>query len=299
MIEIRDVSKSFETVTALRSVNLELKDGEVFGLIGTNGAGKSTLLRILAGILRPDAGQVFADGTPIYEMPETKKEIFYVSDDQYFFPNATPAEMIRYYRTFYPAFDTEKMTETLEDFGLDKTRKIATFSKGMKRQVMLLAGVFSGAKYLLLDETFDGLDPVMRQAAKSLIAGRMVDGGLTPVIASHNLRELEDICDRVGLLHEGGILLSKDLMELRSGIHRVQCVLKEGMRARDLAGLDIIRRESRGRVNILTVRGEEEEIRHLIEGYEPVFYEMLPLSLEEIFISETEVAGYDIKALIF
>ncbi len=299
MIEIRDVSKSFGEIEAVRSVSLDIQDGEVFGLVGTNGAGKSTLLRILAGIYRADTGSVTVDGMPVFEQPDTKSLMFYVSDDQFFFMNATPEDMIRYYRAFYPAFDTVKMTETLEDFGLRKDRKISTFSKGMKRQLMLLCGIFSGAKYLLFDETFDGLDPVMRQAAKSLIAGRMLDGGVTPVITSHNLREIEDICDHVGILHEGDVILSKDLLSLRSGTHRVQCVLPDGMKVRDIEGLTILQRENRGKVQILTVRGEEEQIRNIIEGCAPVFYEMLPLSLEEIFISETEVAGYDIKALIF
>ena len=150
-----------------------------------------------------------------------------------------------------------------------------------------------------MDETFDGLDPVMRQAAKSLLATNMVDKGQTPVIASHNLRELEDICDHVGLLHKGGILLSKDLLSLREEIHRVQLVLREGMLLRDITGLDIIKKESRGKLITLTVRGDEAEIRGRIEAMEPIYYEIIPLSLEEIFISETEVAGYELKSLIF
>ena len=299
MITAQQLTKRFDDVTALDGIDLVMEEGEVFGLIGTNGAGKSTFFRMLAGIIRPDEGTLRVDGEAVFENENVKRKIFYISDDQYSFLNATPAEMAEYYRLFYPAFDRERLYRILDDFGLDKTRKIKTFSKGMKKQVFLLIGICSGAKYLLMDETFDGLDPVMRQAAKSLLATNMVDAGQTPVIASHNLRELEDICDHVGLLHKGGILLSQDLIALRAGLHRIQLVLKEGMLIRELTGLDIVKKENRGKVHTLTVRGSEEEIRKVIESYDPVFYEIIPLSLEEIFISETEVAGYELKSLIF
>ncbi|MBE5997316.1 MAG: ABC transporter ATP-binding protein [Lachnospiraceae bacterium] len=299
MITAQQLTKRFDDVTAVNGIDLVMEEGQVFGLIGTNGAGKSTFFRMLAGIIRPDEGTIRVDGEAVFENEAVKRKLFYISDDQFSFANATPEEMAEYYRLFYPAFDCERLYKILDDFGLDKKRKIKTFSKGMKKQASLLTGICSGAKYLLLDETFDGLDPVMRQAAKSLLASNMIDAGQTPIIASHNLRELEDICDHVGLLHKGGILLSKDLITLREGLHRIQLVLKEGMRIRDLTGIDIIKKENRGKVYTLTVRGDETDIRRVIESYEPVFYEVIPLSLEEIFISETEVAGYELKSLIF
>ena len=299
MITAQQLTKRFDDVTAVNGIDLVMEEGQVFGLIGTNGAGKSTFFRMLAGIIRPDEGTIRVDGEAVFENEAVKRKLFYISDDQFSFANATPEEMAEYYRLFYPAFDCERLYKILDDFGLDKKRKIKTFSKGMKKQASLLTGICSGAKYLLLDETFDGLDPVMRQAAKSLLASNMIDAGQTPIIASHNLRELEDICDHVGLLHKGGILLSKDLISLREGLHRIQLVLKEGMRIRDLTGIDIIKKENRGKVYTLTVRGDETDIRRVIESYEPVFYEVIPLSLEEIFISETEVAGYELKSLIF
>ena len=298
MITAQKLTKRFDDVVAVNGIDLTMEEGQVYGLVGTNGAGKSTFFRMLAGIIRPDEGEIRVDGEPVFENESTKRKIFYISDDQFSFLNATPEEMAEYYRIFYPGFDRERLYKIFEDFGLDKKRKIKTFSKGMKKQVFLLIGICSGAKYLLMDETFDGLDPVMRQAAKSLLAGNLIDHGQTPVIASHNLRELEDICDHVGIMHKGGVLLSKDLLTLRQGIHRVQLVLPESMRLRDLAGLDILKKESRGKVITLTVRGEEKEIENIIESYDPVFYEMIPLSLEEIFISETEVAGYELKSLI-
>ena len=299
MITAQQLTKRFDDVVAVNAIDLEIEESQVFGLIGTNGAGKSTFFRMLAGIVRPDGGILHVDGEPAFENETVKRNIFYISDDQFSFPNATPEEMGKYYELLYPEFDRQRLHKIYDDFGLDEKRKIKTFSKGMKKQVFLLAGICSGAKYLLMDETFDGLDPVMRQAAKSLLATNMVDKGQTPVIASHNLRELEDICDHVGLLHKGGILLSKDLLSLREEIHRVQLVLREGMLLRDITGLDIIKKESRGKLITLTVRGDEAEIRGRIEAMEPVYYEIIPLSLEEIFISETEVAGYELKSLIF
>ena len=169
----------------------------------------------------------------------------------------------------------------------------------MKKQVSILCGICAGTEYLFCDETFDGLDPVMRQAVKSIFANDMEERNLTPIIASHNLRELEDICDHVGLLHKGGILLSRDLDEMKMNLHKVQCVLKEGTRPEDIEGLEILKTERRGKLLTLTVRGELGRVEYLMQKAEPVFYETIPLSLEEIFISETEVVGYDVKKLIF
>ena len=299
MISVQKAEKRFGDIPALCGIDLEIGERQVFGLVGTNGAGKSTLLRMIAGIYRPDSGSILADGEPVFENVAAKQKIFFIPDDWFSFPNASISDMIAYFRLFYPSFDAEKAAKICDDFGLDTGRRIKTFSKGMKKQAALALGLSSGTKYLLLDETFDGLDPVMRQAAKSLIAQNLMDLGQTPVIASHNLRELEDICDRVGLMHRGGILLSKDLDVLRTELHRIQCVLPDGVKVTDIPGLDIVRRESRGRVQLLVVRGEEQAIREAMERTEPVFFEIIPLTLEEIFISETEVAGYDIKSILF
>lgn len=299
MIEASKLTKRFDDITALDSIDASIKEGEVFGLIGTNGAGKSTFLRCAAGIYRPDEGSISIDGEEIFENRSIKQKFFFISDEQYFFSNANSLEMGSYYKSIYPSFDMGRYRKLLSDFGLSEKRKINTFSKGMKKQTAVLLAVCSGTEYIFCDETFDGLDPVMRQAVKSLFAADMANRKLTPVIASHNLRELEDICDHVGLLHRGGILLSKDIIDLKLNIHKVQFVLKKDEDEEKLSPLNIIKRERRGRLMTFTIRGNQGEIKSVIESADPVFYELIPLSLEEIFISETEVAGYDVKKIIF
>ena len=299
MITATNATKRFEDITAVDHICAEVKDGSVYGLIGSNGAGKSTFLRMLAGILQPDEGTVQIDGADIFENIAMKERFFFISDEQFFFPNSTPKEMKNYYKRFYSKFDEARYRKLMNGFGLDENRKLRTFSKGMKKQVSVILGICSNTDYLFCDETFDGLDPVMRQAVKSIFAAEIEDRNMTPVIASHNLRELEDICDHVGLLHKGGILLSKDLDDMKLNIHKIQCVLKEGMTADDLKGLQILSQEGRGRLLTLTVRGTRQEAESIMNQHEPVFFECIPLSLEEIFISETEVAGYDIRKLIF
>jgi ABC-2 type transport system ATP-binding protein len=208
--------------------------------------------------------------------------------------------MAKFYKDYYPNFDLARFMEMMAKFNLDRDRKINTFSKGMKKQLSVILGICANTKYMFCDETFDGLDPVMRQAVKSIFAGELTSRDFTPVIASHNLRELEDICDTVGLLHEGGVLLQKDLEEMKLNIHNVQCVFKTPLDEENvLKSLEIVKNDKRGMLNTLTVRGKQEEIMNKINSVSPVFAEILPLTLEEIFINETEVVGYDIKKIIF
>ena len=299
MIKADNLTKRFQGVTAVDHIHAEIQDGTVFGLIGTNGAGKSTFLRMAAGILKPDEGTITLDGESVFEDTRVKARYFFIPDEPYFLGNGTADDMKRFYQGIYPNFDTDRFGRLLKSFELDGRRKIQTFSKGMKKQLAVLLGICAGTDYLFCDETFDGLDPVMRQTVKSLFANDIEERHLTPVIASHNLRELEDICDHVGLLHRGGMLLSKDLDDMKMNIHKIQCVLPAGLDRTNLQDLDIMTTEQRGSLLTLTVRGQKEEIQARMQSYHPVFFEMIPLSLEEIFISETEVAGYDIKKLIF
>jgi len=298
MIEISAVSKSFGEVTALKEVTASIGDGSIFGLIGTNGAGKSTLLRILSGVYRQDNGQVLIDGQSVYENTELKQNIFYVSDDQYYFFNSTMEDMKRYYKSIYRNFSDDIYHRLLKALSLDERRKINTFSKGMTRQAFIIFGLAACPRYLFCDETFDGLDPVIRQAVKRLIADRVAEEKMTIIMASHNLRELEDICDHVGLLHQGGIVLDMDLNDSKSGIHKVQCAFAEEKKETDFAGLQVVSFDRRGRLCTLVVRGERKEIENRIESLNPLFYEHIPLTLEETFISEMGVVSYEASDII-
>ena len=236
---------------------------------------------------------------PVYENEEAKKLFFYISDDSYFPANYTAMDLVRFYRNFYPQFRTRFFHELMEQFHLEENRRIATFSKGMKKQVSVICGVCAGTDYLFCDETFDGLDPVMRQTVKSIFIGDMEERNLTPIIASHNLRELEDICDHVGLLHRGGILFSRDLDEMKLGMYKVQCIFGAPLPEDAWNGFDLLKKEQRGSLYTITARGERDELMAKINKMNPTFCELLPLTLEEIFINETEVAGYDVKKLLF
>ena len=300
MIEVNQCSKKFGMLQAVNKVSLQIGNREVFGLVGSNGAGKSTLLRMMAGIIRGDEGNILVDGTDVYENEKAKSSIFYIADDSYFPANFTPREMAVYYKNVYPSFRMQKYEKLMKQFHLDERGKINRFSKGMKKQLLVILGIAAGTKYMLCDETFDGLDPVMRQAVKSLFAAEIMNRDFSPVIASHNLRELEDICDHVGLLHQGGILLSQDLEELKLHIHKVQCVLSDSQKEKELAKeLDVLSIQHQGSLLLITARGTRTEIMERIQAKKTLFCEILPLTLEEIFISETEVAGYEIKNIFW
>ena len=300
MIQAEGISKSFGEIQAVTHLSAQIREGEVFGLVGSNGAGKSTFLRMVSGVLKPDEGELLVDEEPVYEQEQAKGKLFLIPDEHYFFPNSNPEEMMDYYAMVYPAFDREKFNKWMERFQLDRKRKLNTFSKGMKKQVSILLGLCAKTKYLLCDETFDGLDPVVRQAVKSLFASEIMNRDFTPVISSHNLRELEDICDSVGLLHKGKLLLTQDLDHIKSNICKLQCVIPDSHKEQELlSALRVIKMERSGSLLTLTVRGGREEVLSLVQDKGALFAETLPLTLEEIFISETEVAGYDIKDFLY
>lgn len=300
MIELNNVNKTYFDVSAADYITATIKEGMIFGLVGTNGAGKSTLLRLLSGIIKPDSGRIAIDGADIYENPTAKKNICFLSDSPYFFPNATIKTMAAYYAFSYENFQIPLFYELSEKLNLSLTKKLSFFSKGMKKQVSLLLGLCSGTKYLFCDETFDGLDPVVRQAVKSLFASELMKRDFTPIIASHNLRELEDICDNIGLLHKGKLLFTQDLDQLKFHIHKIQCVLPDADKEQQiLSDLTVLHYEKTGSLMMITARGTKEALLDSVNKYTPVFAEVLPLTLEEIFISETEVAGYDIKTPIY
>ncbi len=300
MIEIKGLNKSFEGgIKAVNELNLTIADNQVFGLIGTNGAGKSTLMRMMSVVLKADSGEIKIDSEYVYENPMVKKQIFFIPDEAYFFQWADANAMRDYYAGIYTDFDSERFDKLTDEFGLKKENKIITYSKGMKKQLSLIMGLCAKTKYLYCDETFDGLDPVMRQAAKSLLAKEIDERDFTPVITSHNLRELEDICEHVGLLHQGGVLLSKDLDDMKLNLQKVQCVFADESKREEFEkNLDILIHDERGRLHTYTLRGERPQIESIFANEEMVFFENLSLTLEEIFICETEVAGYDVRKLI-
>ena len=300
MIALTNVTKSFSKLCAVDQVSATIREGLIFGLVGSNGAGKSTLLRLISGILKADSGTITLDDEDIFEHPSVKQKICFLSDSIFFFLNATADTMCRYYRMVYPDFDSAAFYSLMEKFGIPKDQKLATFSKGKKKQVSLLLGICTKTQYLLCDETFDGLDPVMRQAVKSLFASELLNRNFTPIIASHSLRELEDICDQIGLIHNGHLLFTQDLDTLKCNLCKVQCVIPDPAKEEQLLSrLPILQYEKSGSLLTITARGLREDILRRVNETEPLFAEILPLSLEEIFISEMEVEGYDVKDLLF
>ena len=296
MIKIDNITKNFEEVRSLDEVTLAVENSSIFGLIGSNGSGKSTLLRILCGIYKPDSGDILYDGENVWERPDVKREIVYLSDEQFFPPHSTVYDMKRFYASVYPSFSNEKYKTLLDLFGLDEKRKITTFSKGMQKQAQFLIGVACSTRYLFCDETLDGLDPVMRQTVRRIIADEVAESGVTVVFASHNLKEIEDICDHVALLHKGKLLFEAGIDDIKLGVHKVQVSFpKERADEAEtkLKEFSALKTERRGSLFTLVIKGEENEISEKLAVLEPSFTEFIPLTLEEIFITEMEEHGYD------
>ncbi|MDF1493646.1 ABC transporter ATP-binding protein [Caproiciproducens sp. CPB-2] len=298
MIEAKKLTKKFGAATALDEISFSIGSGSVFGLVGSNGAGKSTFLRTLAGIYQPDGGEVLLDGAAPFENSEVKSQISFISDFPYFLPQATLREMAGFFSRVYPGWSQKRFEELCGLFPIDSKSKIVNMSKGMQRQAAIICAIATQPSCLLLDEVFDGLDPVMRQLLKRIVSGEVAQRGMTVIIASHNLRELEDFCDHVGLFHKGGVVFERDLDELKLGINKVQAVFKPMPEISAFAPLEIIKTEMHGSLINLVVRGSKDEILEKINGLNPVFAEVLPLTLEEVFISEMEVAGYDLENIL-
>lgn len=298
MIQVERLTKKFQTYTALNQISVSVQPGSVFGLVGSNGAGKSTLLRTIAGIYKPDSGTVAIDGTPIFEHPNVKNDIFFISDFPYFIPQSNMKEMAKFYASMYSNWSHERYRELCSLFPIEEKMKISSMSKGMQRQVALICALSTQPKVLLMDEFFDGLDPVMRQLLKKLLAREVSERNITVMIASHNLRELEDVCDHVGLLHQGGVVFEQELDGLKLNLHKLQAVFKPMISMDVFSDLDILKFDMKGSLINMVIRGDKGVISRRIEALKPVYFEMLPLTLEEVFISEMEVSGYDIDKII-
>ncbi len=302
MIELKEFTKKFGSFTALDAVSFAIEEGSIFGLVGSNGAGKSTLLRCVSGVYESDGGQVLIDGQEPYENIALKSRVFFVSDYPYFMNQFSLKDMADFFRRTYPNWNEEEYQRLCKVFPLDQKMKIHNMSKGMQRQAALVCALSTMPDYLLMDEVFDGLDPVMRQLLKRVVSDRAAERKMTVIIASHNLRELEDFCDHIGLIHKGGVLFEQELDSLKLGIHKVQAVYRPALDSEALEELreklDIIKLETQGSLVSFVARSSEEEISAVINSRSTIFFEMLPLSLEEVFISEMEAAGYELNRIL-
>ena len=299
VLKAQGLHKHFGPVKALDGVSCQISGASIFGLIGSNGAGKSTFLRIAAGVYRPTSGDMLYRGQTIYENVSAKQQIQFVSDDPYFhFDNLK--KMSSLHRAIYLDWDQDLYQELLLIFPLGEEDRLDRMSRGMRRQAAVLLAVASNPKLLLMDEAFDGLDPVMRQNLKRVLARQVVDRQMTVLIASQNLRELEDFCDHVGLLHEGGLLFVEELDKLRLSIVKVQAAFTEPVKEATLeeTGVELLQFKTKGSVIEVLARGSEEEIREKIERLNPLLLDILPLSLEEVFIYELSLKSYAISELL-
>lgn len=293
MIKTEGLTKVFDTYTALDDVTCSIPNGCICGIVGSNGAGKSTLLRLITGIYKPDKGSVSIDDIMPFDNPDIKANIAYVPDDLYFTPGATIKKMATLYKSVYKNFDDERCKALAESFNLDMNRPITTFSKGMKRQAATLLALSTKAEYLLFDETFDGFDPIVRNYVKSIICEDVMDRKSTAIITSHSLRELEDICDKLALLHKGGLILQNDVENLKTSHFKAQLAFTFDYDESLFEGLEYKRFSKSGSVCSMIIKGNEEETKNFFKKLNPVICDILPLTLEEIFAYEMETLAYN------
>ncbi|MCC8042355.1 MAG: ABC transporter ATP-binding protein [Oscillospiraceae bacterium] len=293
MIRLENVTKKFGDFTALDNIDLVISKGTSFGLLGSNGAGKSTILRLLAGIYKQEAGNVTVDGENVFDNVAIKKKVFFINDETVQFGSFTLGGLKRYFKGFYPNFSEEIFEQLRSRVKLPDGKKLDTFSKGMKRQAVVISGLACRTDYLLLDEAFDGLDPTMRIIVKRMLVDAMIDRQLTTAISSHNLKEINEVCDSVALLHRGKILFNRDLDSVKGNIHKVQAAFPREYSRADFEKYGIMDYSRSGSVHYIIMKGSEEEIRTKLGEKSPTLLDLIPLSLEEIFIYEMAQTGYD------
>ena len=292
MLELKNVTKVFGDFKALDELSMTVPKGAVYGLVGPNGAGKSTAIRCLLGVYRPENGEITLNGEKIYENPEIKTTIGSIPDDVFYFPSATLEDMRKYYRGIYPKFDDALFERLYEVFKLPKKSPIRRFSKGMQKQAAFHLSICTRPELLVLDEPVDGLDPVMRRQVWSLLLSDVAQHGTTVLISSHNLRELEDICDHVGIMDHGKMLLERSLADMQGSTHKLQIV------GNIPEGLDILHQAASGRLKTLILRGDAKAIEETVAAAKPDYFDILPLSLEEIFIYELGGVNYEVKNIV-
>lgn len=298
MIEVRNVTKQFGTCRALDGAELTVQPGTVYGLVGPNGAGKSTLIRLLTGIYRPDSGSITVSGRCVFDDPAIKEKMFCIYDDIYFYMHATTRDLKRLYQGLYPRFDTVRYEMLREAFPeVQETAPLRSLSKGMLKQSAFWLGLCCRPEILVLDEPVDGLDPVMRRQVWSLLMGDVAEEGTTVLLSSHNLRELEDVCDHVGVMHHGKVLLERSLSELQGSVTKIQALF-DGPEPELPADLELLHRSNTGRMRTYIVRGQAARVLERMEALEPLYLEALPLTLEEIFIYELGGVSYAVQDIL-
>ena len=297
MIKLEAATKKFDKFTAIDKIDLSIKKGSIYGLVGSNGAGKSTILRLLSGVYSADGGSVTIDGLPVYNNPKAKEKVFFVNDETIQYTNFTLKQLAKYYSLFYPNYSEEKFERLAESLNLPKNKKLSTFSKGMKRQAVVICALACQPEYLLLDEAFDGLDPTMRIIVKRMVVDEMLDREMTTIISSHNLKEIDDFCDTVGMLHHGKIVFNKELDSVKGNIHKIQTAFDREYSAEDFSDIEILHFETNGSIVYIIAKGDEREIEESIKSKNPKLFDMIPLSLEEVFIYEMEGLGYDFNKI--
>ena len=298
MISAQNVTMKFNNFTALNNLCCEIPNSCIYGLVGSNGAGKSTFLRLISGVYRPQSGVITIDGAPVYENPAVKDKVVYVPDELYFLPQANMLEMAKLYSAVYSRFSFERFENLTKTFGLNKNSNVNTFSKGMRRQAATILALSAMPEFLFFDETFDGLDPVMRNLVKQVIYNDVLERKTTTIIASHSLRELEDTCDQLALLHKGGIVFESDIQNLKTSLFKVQVAFGDEFSKVRFSGIDMLNYTQIGSVANFIVRGNRGEVVAKLKEMNPLILDVLPLNLEEVFIYEMEALGYAFKDII-
>lgn len=298
MITVKNVNKHFDDFHALKDLSINVETGSIYGLVGTNGSGKTTIIKHLTGVLKQDSGEILYDGEPVYENAELKAKIGFVPDDLSYFAPYTLKEAARFYKSLYPVWDAERYDEMIRAFDLRSKKKMNSFSKGMQKQAAFILTMCTHPKYLILDEPIDGLDPIIRKLVWKYII-EDVSEGMTVLVSSHNLREMEGICDSIGILDRGEMKIERDLDELKSDINKIQVAFSDDTNTEKCyEGLNIVHRETRGKVELLIIRNDSEQIRKALAQYHPILFDVLPLTLEEIFIYELGGEHYEVKDIL-
>ncbi len=299
MIEIKNLSKSFDkNKYVLENLNCKIDDAHIYGLVGANGAGKSTLLRLINSIYQANKGEILIDGENVYDNIKLKEDMVFILDDLFFYPSYSLMDMANYYEALYPKFDINYVIEIANKLKLELNARISSFSKGMRRQCALICALATNAKYMFFDETYDGLDPVMRKFFKSLLVNMMEKNGTTIIMTSHNLRELEDICDNLGLLYKGNILFESDIDSLKTDMYKVQISLKEDFNKNTFKGLKVLSYKKLGSIATLIIDDTKKDSKEYLKSLNPIVLDFLPLTLEEVFIYQMEALGYEFDEVI-